>query len=91
MKYVVMVNSHKCLFTAEQLEQFIEVLAASEIYEDTYIGANKGTCGSNNSYVPVIKPNAADEWFTAKIMRDDFVETIKLRMKLDEPAKPWAI
>lgn len=87
MKFVVMVNNRRCLFTAGQLEQFIEVLSYSEMYDEVYVGSGKGTTGSNNNYVPVIKPVAVDEWFDAKIMRDDFVETIKLRMKLDEAEK----
>ena len=87
MKFVVTVNSRKCLFTSDQLRQFVEVLSYVEVYDETYVGANKGTCGSNNSYVPVIKPAAVDEWFEAKIMRDDYVDTIKLRMKLDEQEK----
>ena len=87
MKFVVMVNNRRCLFTAEQLEQFIDVLSYAEMYDEVYVGTGKGTCGSNNNYMPVIKPVAVDEWFDAKVMRDDFVDTIKLRMKLDEQDK----
>ena len=84
MKFVVTISNRKCLFTAEQLEQFIDVLSDCEVYEETYVGPNKGSCGSNNAYVPVIKPSEVDVWFDAKVMRDDFVDTIKLRMKLDQ-------
>lgn len=82
MKYVVTVNSRKCLLTSDQVERLIDVLAECEVYSEEYVGTNKGTTGSNNSYIPAINPAAVDEWFDAKIMRDDFVETIKLRMKL---------
>jgi hypothetical protein len=83
MKFVVMINSRKCVFTPELLEQFIEVVAGADLYDEVYVGHGKGTTGSNNNYSPVIKPAAPDDWFEAKIMRDDFVNTIKLRMKLD--------
>jgi hypothetical protein len=83
MKFVVMINSRKCVFTPELLEQFIEVVAAAELHDEVYVGNGKGSTGSNNNYEHVIKPAAPDEWFEAKVMRDDFVDTIKLRMKLD--------
>jgi hypothetical protein len=78
-----MINSRKCVFTSELLEQFVEVLAGAELYDEVYVGSGKGSTGSNNNYNPVVKPSAPDEWFEAKIMRDDFVDTIKLRMKLE--------
>lgn len=84
MKFVVNINSRKCIFTAEQVERLVELLTDSEVYEEVYAGTGKGTCGSNNSYLPVIKPSDPDSWFDVKIMREDFVDTIKLRMKLDE-------
>lgn len=87
MKFVVTINNRRCIFTAEQLEHLIAVITDCEMYEETYVGLGKGTCGSGNNYVPVIKPAGPDEWFDAKIMRDDYVETIKLRMKLDEGNK----
>jgi hypothetical protein len=83
MKFSVNINSRKCLFTASQLERLIDVLSDGEVYEEIYVGTGKGSTGSNNNYNPVIKPSSPDEWFEAKIMRDDFVETIKLRMKLE--------
>lgn len=87
MKFVVAINNRRCLFTAGQLEQFIEMISDCELYEEVYVGSGTGTCGSGNCYAPVIKAAAPDEWFNAKIMRDDFVATIKLRMRVDEGNK----
>lgn len=83
MKFVVNINSRRCLFTSAQLESLIDVLMDCEVYEESYVGHNKGIQGSNNAYVPVVKPSEVDTWFDAKIMRDDYIDTIKLRMKLD--------
>jgi hypothetical protein len=83
MRFVVMINSRKCVFSPELLEQFVEVLAGADLYDEVYVGSGKGSTGSNNNYNPVIKPAVPDDWFEARIMRDDFVDTIKLRMKLE--------
>lgn len=84
MKFVVKINDRKCLLTAEQVEQLVELIAPCEYYNEEYVGPDKGTMGSANSYNPVVKPVNVDEWFDAKVMRDDLIETIKLRMKLDK-------
>jgi hypothetical protein len=83
MKFIVTINNRKCVFTPELLEQFIDVLAGAEVHEEVYVGQGRGSTGSNNNYEHVIKPSAPDEWFEARVMSDDFVDTIKLRMKLD--------
>ena len=83
MKFIVAINSRKCVFTPELLAKFYGVIEEAEVYDEVYVGPGKGSTGSNNNYNPVIKPAAPDEWFEARVMSDDFVDTIKLRMKLD--------
>jgi hypothetical protein len=83
MKFIVTINSRKCVFTPELLAKFYEVIAEAEVHEEVYVGSGKGSTGSNNNYEHVIKPSTPDEWFEARVMSDDFVDTIKLRMKLD--------
>lgn len=84
MKLVVKIDDRKCLLDAAQVEALVDVLAGVEFYHEDYVGADKGTMGHNNSYTPVVKPLNVDEWFTAKIMRQDLIDTIKLRMKLEK-------
>lgn len=84
MKFVVKVNDRKLLLTGEQVDQLAEVIHGCDFYEEKYVGADKGTLGSSKSYVPEIKLCLVDEWLDAKVMRDDYIETIKLTMKLED-------
>lgn len=84
MKFVVKINDRKMLLTAAQVEDLVELIADSEYYHEEYMGPDKGTMGSNNAYEPRVRPCNVDEWFDAKVMRDDMIETIKLRMKLEK-------
>ena len=84
MKFVVKVNDRKLLLTSGQIDQLVEVIHGCDFYEERYVGTDNGTLGSNKSYVPQVKPCFVDEWFDAKVMRDDTIETIKLAMKLEK-------
>lgn len=84
MKFVVKINDRKCLLPADKVEQLVELLHGLEYYHEEYVGPEKGTTGSSNCYNPVVREINVDEWFDAKVMRDDFIETIKLRMKLEK-------
>lgn len=84
MKFVVKINDRKLLLTGEQIDQLAEVIHGCDFYEERYVGQDKGTVGSSNSYRPEVKPCLVDEWFDAKVMREDLIETIKLQMKLEK-------
>lgn len=84
MKFVVKINDRKMLLTAAQVEDLVELIADCDYYHEKYVGSEKGSIGSSNSYDPEVKPCNVDEWFDAKVMRDDMIETIKLRMKLEK-------
>ena len=82
MKYVVDVSGRKVVLTLEQLNLFIEAMDGAELLTEKYVGANAGTQGHNNTYIPVIEPKAPHEWLNTSIMTVHFFETIKLTMKL---------
>lgn len=84
MKFVVKVNDRRLLLTAQQVEAMVELLVGCEYYDEKYVGKDNGSLGSNNAYIPEVKPCNIDEWFDAKVMRDDYVETVKLAMKLEK-------
>lgn len=84
MKLVVKIDDRKCLLDAPQVEALVNALHGCEYYHEDYVGPDKGTMGHNNSYTPMVRPLNVEEWFTAKIMRQDLIDTIKLRMKLDK-------
>ena len=84
MRFVVKVNDRKLLLSAAQVEALADVIAGCDYYDEKYVGADKGTLGSNKAYAPEIKPCMVDEWFDAKVMRHDYIETIKLTMKLEK-------
>ena len=54
MKFVVKVNERKLLLSAEQVENLIEVIHGCDYYEEKYVGADKGTLGSNKACVWVV-------------------------------------
>lgn len=87
MKFVVKINDRKMLLTAEQVESLADMLCECEYYVEEYVGRGKGSMGTNSEYHPHIKLCNIDDWFDAKVMRGDYIETIKLRMKLDAAAK----
>lgn len=84
MRFVVKVNDRKLLLSAAQVEDLVELIHGCDYYEEKYVGADNGTLGSNKAYSPEIKPCVVDEWFDAKVMRHDYIETIKLAMKLEK-------
>jgi len=47
------------------------------------VGAKKGSQGYDNAYVPTVERKPTHEWLQAAVMPDDFVDAVKLTMKLN--------
>ena len=54
MKFILELNGHKLLLETEQLETIVNALNGVEHLESKYMGANKGTNGTN--YMDIISP-----------------------------------
>jgi hypothetical protein len=84
MKFVVKVQGKDLLLDANQVERLIDVIDGADIYGERHVGANQGSQGYNNAYVPTIVTAPTHTWFEVKTMPDDLIDTIRLSMKLEQ-------
>jgi len=83
MKFKMTINGHSVLVDARQLEILTDTLSFAEHLTETHVGANQGSQGYQSAFVPVIKPVVTHEIFTVAPVNQDYIDTIKLSMKLD--------
>lgn len=84
MKYLVAVSGKELVLNDHQLALLVTAVQDAEQLTEKHVGTGKGSQGYNNSYVPTVEILQPHTWLSAKIMSDDFVETIKLTMKLED-------
>jgi aerobic-type carbon monoxide dehydrogenase small subunit (CoxS/CutS family) len=78
------INGHHVLVDAGQLEILTDVLAGAEHLTETHVGNNLGSQGYQNAFVPVIKPVTTHEIFTVAPVNQDYIDTVKLTMKIND-------
>ena len=86
MKFKMTVNGHNILVDANQLDILMDVFADAEFLTETHVGNNQGTQGYQNAYVPAIKSVITHELFTVAPISEDYIDTIKLTMKINDNA-----
>lgn len=86
MKFKMTVNGYNILVDANQLDIVMGVFADAEFLTETHVGNNQGTQGYQNAYVPAIKPVVTHELFTVAPISEDYIDTIKLTMKINDNA-----
>ena len=84
MKFKLTVNGHNILLDVRELNILIDMLSSAEHLTETHVGNNQGSQGYQNAYVPVIKPVVPHELFTVSPMNQDYIDTIKLTMKIND-------
>jgi len=84
VKFRITVNGNLLLLDIGQLESLVDVLAGAEHLTEAHVGANQGSQGYQNSFVPLIKPVVANDLFNVVAINQDYIDTIKLSMKLNE-------
>lgn len=84
MKFKMTINGHNVLVDAGQLEILTDMLSHAEHLTETHVGNYQGSQGYNNAYVPIIKPVVTHELFTVSPVNQDYIDTVKLTMKLDD-------
>jgi len=84
VKFKMTINGLHILVDAEQLNIIIDALTGAEHLTETHVGNNQGSHGYNNAYVPVIKPIVTHELFTVAPVNQDYIDTIKLTMKIND-------
>lgn len=83
MKFVVNIDSRKILLSPTQIESLVTMLADCEQACEEYVGHGNGDTGANMQYRRAIKHIPIEEWFSAKVIPADLIDTIKLKMKLE--------
>jgi hypothetical protein len=80
MKYLLDISGQKVLLSHVQLEIITEALAGADLLTQEYL-RNVGP-GGTSSYVPNVKTLLMHEWFRVNVVEDDYIDTVKLTMKL---------
>jgi hypothetical protein len=83
MKYKVMVSGATLILNQAQLDILMTAVQDAYQISEKHVGANKGSQGYNNAYIPSIEVKQPHEWLTVHLMADDFVDATLLAMKLD--------
>ena len=84
MKFRLTVNGNNILVDARQLEIITDTLSCAEHLTETHVGNNQGSQGYQNAYVPAIRPVTTHELFTVAPVSQDYIDTIKLTMKVND-------
>ena len=84
MKFKLTVNGSSILVDALQLEIITDTLSDAEHLTESHVGANQGSQGYQNAFVPLIKPVVTHELFTVAPISQDYIDTIKLTMKVND-------
>jgi aerobic-type carbon monoxide dehydrogenase small subunit (CoxS/CutS family) len=84
VKFRLTVNGNNLLVDINQLETIIDVLADAEHLTESHVGTNLGSQGYQNSFVPVIKPVVANDLFNVMAINQNYIDTVKLTMKIND-------
>lgn len=85
MKYLLdLGNEKKLLLTAHQLEVLVTAVDGADMLINKHVGDKKGTHGYNNCYIHDVQTRRAHEWLDVKPVADDYLDTIKLAVKLHD-------
>lgn len=83
MRYQINISNKHLVLTETQLELLLTAVQDADQMDQKHVGAKKGSQGYDNAYIPTIEHKQTHEWLQVNVMSDDFVEAIKLAMKLD--------
>ena len=86
MKYLVSISGRNVVLNDHQLATLMAAVQEADLMGERHVGNRKGSQGYDNSYVPTFEQKHLHEWLQAMIVPDDFVDAVKLTMKLDEGA-----
>jgi hypothetical protein len=87
MKYQLAISNRHIILTEAQLELLITAVQDADQLSEKYVGSGAGSQGSGNNYVPVIERKLLHDWLQVQVMQDDYVDAVKLSMKLSPSDK----
>lgn len=83
MRYLVNVSGKNLALTEHQLTLLMASVQDADLMDQKHVGNGKGCQGYSNAYIPTVERKQTHEWLTATVMSDDYIDTVKLAMKLD--------
>jgi aerobic-type carbon monoxide dehydrogenase small subunit (CoxS/CutS family) len=84
LKFKLTINGHHVLLDVGQLQVLTDTLSFAEHLTETHVGNNLGSQGYQNAFVPIIKPVTTHEIFVVSPVNQDYIDTIKLSMKIND-------
>jgi hypothetical protein len=78
-----MVSGVPLILNQTQLDILLTAVQDAHQLAEKHVGANKGSQGYNNAYIPTIEVKQPHDWLAVQLVADDFVDATKLAMKLD--------
>ena len=82
MRYKVQVSGVPLILNETQMALLLSAVQDAEQLSEKHVGANRGSQGYNNSYVPTVEVKQPHDWLQVHIVADDFIDTVKLTMKM---------
>lgn len=82
MRYLVNISSKTLALTEPQLALLMTAVQDADVMDQKHVGAKKGSQGYDKAYIPTVESMQTHEWLQVAVMPDDFIDTIKLTMKL---------
>ena len=84
MRYKIAVSGIPLILNEVQMNLLLSAVQDAEQLSEKHVGNHKGSQGYNNAYIPTVEVKQPHEWLGVHIVADDFIDTIKLTMKLDK-------
>jgi hypothetical protein len=79
------VGAKNFLLTPDKLAMVVDTLRGCEVIDEKHVGTDKGTQGYSNSYVPLVyTPKSLPDTLSCQPIDQDYIDTIKLTMKLND-------
>lgn len=84
MRYLINLSGKNLALTEHQLALLMTAVQDADLMDQKHVGTGKGCQGYDNAYIPTIGRKQTHEWLQVAVMPDDYIDTLKLTMKLDK-------
>lgn len=84
MRYLINISGKNLALTEHQLSLLMTAVQDADVMDQKHVGAKKGSQGYGKAYIPTVESLQPHEWLQVAVMPDDYIDAIKLTMKLDE-------
>lgn len=86
MKFQISISGKNIILSQHQLGILLTAVQDAEQLSEKHVGNNQGSQGYNNAYVPIVEVKQPHDWLSALIVADDYLDAIKLAMKVSTDA-----